>query len=210
MGPNLLPETLVTLLRFRLYPVGIIGNIGQAFLQLSLNRRGRDLTRFFCYRVIKDEDGNYDTTREIITYCFTQLPSGLTCSPFLLSATTTELADMYKAEFPTAAALVGNSTFMDEFAAGAENDDWVTNLYYELIYLMTRIRLPMAKCTTNSKHLKDGWRTEGVDLKDVTQTLPIDWDTESDTLSMEPRDATGEYVEGTTTKRQVLQAAATF
>jgi hypothetical protein len=36
MGPNLLPEILSTLLRFRLYPVGIIGDIGQAFLQPSL------------------------------------------------------------------------------------------------------------------------------------------------------------------------------
>jgi len=47
MGPKLLPEVLGTLLRFRLYPVGIIGDIGQAFLQLSLNKRDRDLTRFF-------------------------------------------------------------------------------------------------------------------------------------------------------------------
>ena len=67
IGPNLLPEILATLLRFRLYPVGIIGDTGQAFLQLNLHRRDRDLTRFFWYRIIKDEDGNYDTSREIIT-----------------------------------------------------------------------------------------------------------------------------------------------
>jgi len=100
---------------------------GQAFLQLSLNRRDRDLTRFFWYRIIKDEDENYDTTRKIKTYRFSRLPFGLTCTPFLLSATIRELADMYKAEFPTAAALVDNSTFMDDFAAGAENDDRVTS-----------------------------------------------------------------------------------
>jgi len=84
MTPNLLPEILATLLRFRLHPVGIIGDIGQAFLQLSLNRRDRDLTRFFWYRIIKDEDGNYDTTREIITYRFTRLPFELTRSPSYL------------------------------------------------------------------------------------------------------------------------------
>ena len=84
MGPNLLPEILATLLRFRLYPVGIIGDIGQAFLQLILNKRDRDLTMFFWYRVIKDKDGNYDTTREMITYRFTRLPFDLTCSPFRL------------------------------------------------------------------------------------------------------------------------------
>jgi hypothetical protein len=58
MGPNLLPEILSTLLRFRLYPVGIIGDISQAFLQLSLDRNDRDLTRFFWYRVTTDDEGN--------------------------------------------------------------------------------------------------------------------------------------------------------
>jgi hypothetical protein len=46
MGPNLLPEIFATLLRFRLHPVGSIGDIGQAFLQLSHHKRDRDLTRF--------------------------------------------------------------------------------------------------------------------------------------------------------------------
>jgi hypothetical protein len=121
-----------------------------------------------------------------------------------------ELADTYKAEFPTAAALVDNSTFMNDFAAGAENLGCVTNLYYELVHLINQIRLPMMKWATNSKHLKGVWRTDGVDFKEVTQTLGIVWYTESDTFSMDPRDVTGEYVDGPTTKRQVLQTTATF
>jgi len=47
MGPNLLPEVLATLLRFREHRVAIIGDIQQAFLQLPLDRRDRFLTRFF-------------------------------------------------------------------------------------------------------------------------------------------------------------------
>ena len=50
MGPNLLPEVMATLQRFREHPVAIIGNIQQAFLQLPLDRRDRDLTRFLWYR----------------------------------------------------------------------------------------------------------------------------------------------------------------
>jgi len=99
---------------------------------------------------------------------------------------------------------------MDDFVAGAENDDCVTNLYYELVHLMNQIRLPMAKWATNSKHLNEFWRTDGVDFKEVTQTLGIDWDTELDTFSIDHRDVIGEYVEGQTTKRQVLQATARF
>ena len=76
-------------------------------------------------------------------------------NPFLLSATIRELADIYKLEFHTAAALVDNSTFMNDFAAGAEKGDSVTNLYYELVHLMNRIHLSMEKWATNSKHLKE-------------------------------------------------------
>jgi hypothetical protein len=50
MGPNLLPELFAILLRFRLKPVAIIGDIHQAFLQLQLQEKDRDLTRFFWYR----------------------------------------------------------------------------------------------------------------------------------------------------------------
>jgi hypothetical protein len=67
------------------------------------------------------------------------------------------------------------------FAAGAVNDDCVTNLYNELISLMNQIRLPIAKWATNSKQLKEVWRTDGADFIEITQTLGIDWDTESDT-----------------------------
>jgi hypothetical protein len=99
---------------------------------------------------------------------------------------------MYKLEFPTAASLVASSTFMEDFAAGTGNDDSVTNIYYELISpLMNQIRPPMAKWATNSKHLKGVWRTDDVDLKEVTQTLGIDWDLESDTFSMDPRNVSG-------------------
>jgi hypothetical protein len=71
MGPNLLPEILAVLLQFRLYPVALIGDINQAFLQLVLDSKDRDLTRFFWYNVTLDNEGNYNTTDEVATYRFT-------------------------------------------------------------------------------------------------------------------------------------------
>ena len=68
MGPNLLPEVLTTLLRFRRHPVAIIGDILQAFLQLSLDRTDRDLTRFLWYRISEDDKGHRYTTNEVLTY----------------------------------------------------------------------------------------------------------------------------------------------
>jgi len=48
------------LLRFRLNPAAIVGDIHQAFLQLQLDENDRDLTRFFWYRVTRDDEGGYN------------------------------------------------------------------------------------------------------------------------------------------------------
>jgi len=46
MGPNLLPEIFAMLLRFRLNPVAIVGDIRQAFLQLHLDEKAGILQGF--------------------------------------------------------------------------------------------------------------------------------------------------------------------
>jgi len=102
MGPKVLPEILA-ILRFRLHHSAIVGDITQAFLQLVLDREDRDLTRFFWYRTIPDGEGRHHTTDEVVTYRFTRLPFGLTCSPFLLSVTLREHAERHKTTFPAAA-----------------------------------------------------------------------------------------------------------
>ena len=52
MGHNPLPEIPILLLRFRLYYWAILGDVNQAFLQISLDPRDRDITRFLWYRVV--------------------------------------------------------------------------------------------------------------------------------------------------------------
>ena len=210
MGPNLLPEILATLVRFRLNPAAIVGDIHQAFLQLQLDENDRDLTRFLWYRVTRDDEGGYNTTEEVICYRFTRLPFGLTCSPFLLSASLRELATMHKDSFPTAAALVDRSTFMDDFAAGAEDENGVITIYYQLTALMRKFSFPLGKWASNSESLKNIWRVGGLEFKSTTQVLGVNWDTVRDTLFIDPRDVTDKAQEGPTTKRQLLQATSRF
>jgi len=173
MGPNLLPELFATFLRLRLNLVAITGYIHQAFLQLQLDEKDRDLTRFFWFRVTRDEEGNYNTTEEVICYRFTRLPFGLTCSPFLLSTSVWELATTHKATFPTAATLVDRSTFMDDFVAGAEDDNGVIAINYQLTALMRKYNLPMGKWASNSELLRNIWKVGGLEIKPITQVLGV-------------------------------------
>ena len=80
-----------------------------------------------------------------MTYRFTRLPFGLTCSSFLLSTALREHAQWHKSTFPTAAPLVDSNTFMDDFAADAENDNDTITIYYELNALMKLINFPLEK-----------------------------------------------------------------
>jgi len=145
MGPNLSPESFANLLRFRLHFAAIISDISQAFLQMALDERDRDLTRFVWYRITQESEGHYRTTDEIITYRFTRLPFGLTHSPFLLSAALRENAGRHNGTIPTAAPLVDSNIFMDDFAAIAENDSGAIAIYYELTALMILINFPLVK-----------------------------------------------------------------
>jgi hypothetical protein len=52
---------------------------------------------------------------------------------------------MHNDNFPTAAALVDRSTFMDHFAAGAEDDNDVITTYFQLTALMRKFSFPIGK-----------------------------------------------------------------
>lgn len=100
IGPNLLPDVLSVLLRFRLGQYALQGDVSQSFLHLLLDPADRDLTRFFWYRLVSDGNGSQHFTDEVVPYHFVRLPFGLTCSPFLLSATLRELSAEHSEDSP--------------------------------------------------------------------------------------------------------------
>jgi len=181
----------------------------KVFLQLTLDVKDRDLTRFFWCRITKDREGQYDKTDEIMTYRFTRLPFGLTCSPFLLSAGLREHAERHKRTFHMAS-LIDSNTFMAYFEAGAENDNCAVTIYYELTALMKLVNFPLARWASNSEQLIYIWKTEGQDTERQTEVLGVSWNTETDCFCFGPEGITGKLPEGHTTKRELLQTTASF
>ena len=80
-GPCLLPFLQEILLRFRIGKIGLVADIKQAFLQISINKEHRDLVRFLWYENI------YKESPELVILQFCRFVFGLTCSPFLLNGT---------------------------------------------------------------------------------------------------------------------------
>ena len=157
----------------------------------------------------KNDKGNYNTTEEVICYRFTRLPFSLTCCPFLLSASVREVANRDKDSFPTAAALVERSTFMDDFVAGEDNTG-VTTIYYQLSALMRKFSFPMGKWACNFENLRNIRRVCGLEIRSMSQILGVSWDTMRDTLFMDHRDVADEAQEGPTTKRQLFKKLQGF
>jgi len=104
------------------------------------------------------------------------------------------------------------STFMDDFAAGAEDENGAIKIYYELTAMMKLINLPLAKWATNAEQLKAIWKAKGQDVETQTQTqvLGVSWDTEADCLYINVDEMTSKLKEGPTTKRKLLQTTARF
>ena len=59
----------------------LVADMEQAFLQISINKKHRDLVRLLWYEDI------YKENPELVTLQFCRVVFGLTCSPFLLNGT---------------------------------------------------------------------------------------------------------------------------
>ncbi|GFT42722.1 integrase catalytic domain-containing protein [Nephila pilipes] len=209
-GPNLLPDILAMLLRFRLSKIAITSDGSQAFLQLILADEDRDATRFLWYKTEYTSDGNLCIADEIVTYRFTRLPFGLTSSPFLLSASLRELATMYKQSYPIATKHIENNTYMDGFVIGTSTDTEAITLYREMLQLTSHISLPLAKWTTNSKALQGVWKQENVPFREITQVLGVEWDTDKDVFQIDVQAKIVEASKEPVTKRLLLKLMSKF
>ena len=75
-GRCLLPVIYITLLRFRLGKIGLVSDIKQAFLNITIAEEHRDLLRFLWHENFDVDDP------EVIIFRFTRVVFGLTSSPF--------------------------------------------------------------------------------------------------------------------------------
>jgi len=159
---------------------------------------------------MQDNERHHHTTDEVMIYSFTRLPYGLTCSPFLLSTLVWEHADRHNIAFSTASPLIDSKTYMDDFAASAEDDNEAITIYYELTAIKKLINLPLANWASNSDQFKAIWRAEGRDIETQTKVLGVNWDKETDCVFFDFEANSNNLPEWPTTLRQLLQATARF
>ncbi|VDI52969.1 Hypothetical predicted protein, partial [Mytilus galloprovincialis] len=110
--PPILNDISTLLMRFRENRYAVVTDIEKAFLQITLDEKDRDMTRFFW---LKDST---DPTSELITYRFKAILFGATCSPFILNATL--LKHLREQSSHTSETLI-DGLYVDNIIAGFDN-----------------------------------------------------------------------------------------
>ena len=184
IGPKLQPPLDQTLLRFRMYPVALSGDISQMYREVLLHPDDRRLHRFIWRPDDSQPWQDYEMTR--VTF-------GVTASPYLAVKVLLQAAKDFA---PSAEARhhLQESFYVDDFLGGAANPEEALRLYKDLRAVLEQAGF----------HLKK-WRSSSITVlkeipEDLQESLPqqelidehgasypralgIAWDSRKDTMA---------------------------
>ena len=141
VGPPLTPAILDILLRFRAKKIGLVADIQQAILNISVDERHRDYLRFLWVNNIYDKDP------DVIILCLARVAFGVNVSPFLLNATLKLL----------------DSFYVDDFNSGENKVDDAFQLYQKTKKCLSDGGFHLRKWASNNSELMAKIKQEGED-----------------------------------------------
>ena len=197
-GPVLLQDLCGILLRFRLHIIAIVSDIEKAFLQICLQPRERDVTRFVW---VKDTN-RPPSFNNLQDYRFCRLPFGVISSPFLLGATINHHLERYDTDI---AKKIKRDIYMDNVITGTNSVSEGVDLYNTSKQIFSDASMNLREWLSNSddvmKHIPESDRAD----EESMNVLGLNWNRKRDVISVK-------YVrkisESGSTKRQVLKQIA--
>lgn len=203
-GPSLYPLLTTVISRFRTHNIGMTADISKMFREVGLNSDETDYHRY----LHRDDEGKLQDWR------MTRLTFGVTSSPYLATQVLRQLAQDHRKEYPTAAAIVESSFYVDDCLTGADDLEHAEQIREELNELLKRGCMTLRKWRASSPTLLMSIPEELRETSDLkitshpgehTKTLGLHWSTTDDSLHV----ATPEVdVMEKATKRRVASAVA--
>ena len=129
-GPSLQNLLCDILVRTRLRPVLLCGDIEKAFLQIQIRKNDRNTLRFHWIQ-------NRDLTN-IAIIRFTRLVFGLTQSPFILEGILKKHFENYKQAYAKIIEVIENDMYVDDLVTGGESLDEVKTTKEKTIELFKK------------------------------------------------------------------------
>jgi len=214
-GPNLNPNLLSVLLRFRTNRIAWIADIEKAFLSIKLPPDDSEAVRFLW------PSDPTNPNSEVTAYKWKRVPFGLNSSPFVLRAVIRKHVDQRRAEYPEAVQLIEDQLYVDDELGGANDISSAQKIVTDTVQLFSEARMKMRKWITNDHQLQEFLVSSGLAANvdgtlghivttSSTKVLGVKWNTETDDFLFDPTaicQAAAE-VGPSPTKRQVLQISS--
>ena len=207
-GQCLLNLIFSILLRFQMFPIGVISDIKQAFLNVGIAKNHRDYLRFLWF------DDVFSKNPNIIIFRFLRVLFGLVCSPFLLNATIQLHMNQPGVYDPAFVQQFLRDLYIDDSTVGVHSNEEGFKFHQKAKSAMKDAGFDLRKWASNSKDLiRRICKREGVEYHEedvVKGVLGLQWDTLSDTFVFSFLNLLSETVGVTPTKRFILRIAASF
>ena len=143
VGPTLQPSLDQTLLRFRMYPVAISGDISKMYREIMLAPEDQQLHRY-----IWREDTTQPWKVKRVTF-------GVTSSPYLAVKTLQQAAKDFGQDFPNASHHIKTSFYVDDFFAGANTPAEAIKLRTEITSILKKAGFIIKKWRSSSSEVLD-------------------------------------------------------
>lgn len=209
-GPNLNPDLMSILIRFRQHLVAFTADITKAFLQISITESDRDAVRFLWLSGPPDAE-----TTKTRTMRMTRVVFGVTSSPFLLAATIRHHLKKYEAIHPHAVNLMMDSLYVDDLIASSGDVDQAYELTTGAKQIMADANMNFCKWTTNVPELKAMWSNSDLDFTQETEAhgsvlkvLGLVWRPDTDDFVFDLKHLMNILKGKDNTKRSVLRSSA--
>ncbi len=147
VGPNLNPDIMGILMRWRRHKVAWTADIEKAFLQIAIHPEHKQIVRFLW---VEDITANKPTIKHFI---WKRLPFGLTSSPFILRAVMLKHFKQYEAEFPGITNEILDQLYVDDWMGGAEDPRAAKVQVLRTQRILSEARFTLSKWITNSEEL---------------------------------------------------------
>ena len=177
-GPNLLPDLVEILIRFRRWPVAFTGDIQKAFLQIQLAEKDRDVHRFFL--------PSFDAKANRVMR-FKRVTFGLNCSPFLLNA----VVDYHlkKQKDSHVVEDLKENLYVDDFLSGGDTSAEVCEVIKDASSILSTAGFTLSKWNSNDplvgSMLVNDFNDKNLTGEGTTKVLGIKWSAKIDCLGFD-------------------------
>ena len=146
-GPNLSPNIVDVLLRFRRWKYAVTADVSKAFLQIELADCDQDVHRFLWRKDRKDS---------MRVMKFVPVTFGIKCSPFLLSATIKHHLSLCPPSFVVKE--LGENLYVDDLLSGTDTEIEAQELFTEAKKVVSKAGMVLAKWKSN--HFPPLWEKQ--------------------------------------------------